>query len=156
MMVKFKDGVVDLLSENESTANIVEDLKSLEVHTLDRDQELSGEITQMRFSLALMLHQIEQTLQESFAMVGAMEERGGGGGGEKEGSKLKDMMAQMTRRLRHTEETHKIEMEESKVQCVCDIAQCRVECNPPPTPHPHIPSHTHTLTHPSGNNSKSF
>lgn len=128
MMVKFKDGVVDLLSENENTANIVEDLKSLEVHTLDRDQELSGEITQMRFSLALMLHQIEQTLQESFAKMGAMEERGrGGGGGEKEGEELKDVMAQMTRRLRHTEETHKIEMEESKVQCVFDIAQCRVE-----------------------------
>ena len=155
MMVKFKDGVVDLLSENESTANIVEDLKSLEVHTLDRDQELSGEITQMRFSLALMLHQIEQTLQESFAKVGAMEERGGGGGREKEGSELKDMMAQMTRRLRHTEETHKIEMEESKVQCVCDIAQCRVVAilhHPPTFTHPH----THTLTHPSGNNSKSF
>ena len=128
-MVKFKDGVVDLLSENENTANIVEDLKLLEVHTLDRDQELSGEITQMRFSLALMLHQIEQTLQESFAKMGAMEERGrGGGGGEKEGEELKDVMAQMTRRLRHTEETHKIEMEESKVRCVFNIAQCGVEC----------------------------
>ena len=148
MMVKFKDGVVDLLSENESTANIVEDLKSLEVHTLDRDQELSGEITQMRFSLALMLHQIEQTLQESFAMVGVMEERGGGGGGEKEGSELKDMMAQMTRRLRHTEETHKIEMEESKVQCVCLIlhnAELNTILHQPPTlAYPHTHTHPHT------------
>ena len=76
-----------------------------------------------------MLHQIEQTLQESFAKMGAMEERGrGGGGGEKEGEELKDVMAQMTRRLRHTEETHKIEMEESKVRCVFNIAQCGVEC----------------------------
>ena len=130
MMVKFKDGVVDLLSENENTVNIVEDLKSLEVHMLDRDQEVSGEITQMRFSLALMLHQIEQTLQESFARMGAMEERGRGGGGggggeEEEREGLREVMAQLTRRLRHTEETHKIEMEESKVQCMLDTVQCR-------------------------------
>ena len=48
-------------------------------------------------------------------------------------------MAQMTRRLRHTEETHKIEMEESKVQCVFDIAQCRVVAILHQSPHPHTP-----------------
>jgi len=117
MMTKFKNAVVELLSEYESTTDIVEDLKSLEVHTLDRGQEVQGEITQMRFSLALMLHQMEQTLQESFARVGLMdrelgEEREDGTTREEE---LREVTVQLKRRLRQTEETHKIELQESKV-----------------------------------------
>ena len=117
MMMKFRNAVVELLSEYESTANEVEDLKSLEVHTLDRGQEVQGEITQMRFSLALMLHQIEQTLQESFARVGLMD-RGEGEEEREDGTReeeLREVTVQLKRRLRQTEETHKIELQESKV-----------------------------------------
>ena len=32
-----------------------------------RSQDVAGQVTQMRFSLALLLHQIEQTLEEGLA-----------------------------------------------------------------------------------------
>lgn len=77
-----------------------------------------------RFSLALLLHQMEQTVEEGLAQTMPTEkvEGGeGGGGGEEE---LRDIMVQLKRRLRQTEDTHRIELQESKVSfgrqfCAC-------------------------------------
>ena len=80
-VIKFKDNLVDLLSQAPPPlAAMVEDLRTLELHSLDRSgggADVQGQITEMRFSLALMLHQIEQTLQDTFAeAIGVNEETG--------------------------------------------------------------------------------
>ena len=59
---------------------MADDLRILELHSLDRSgggADVQGQITEMRFSLALMLHQIEQTLQDTFAeTLGTAEDTG--------------------------------------------------------------------------------
>ena len=108
---------------------------------MERDQEVQGQVTQMRFSLTLMLHQMEVnttahkqtnqqhmlklvcfssykvTLQESFSKL--LE--GGGEGVEKEEGEdgevrnLKLSLAQLRKKLKQTEDTHQTELQESKV-----------------------------------------
>ena len=77
-VIKFKNNLVDILSEASGPlAAMADDLRTLELHSLDRSSEVQGQITEMRFSLALMLHQIEQTLQETFTeIMGTNEETG--------------------------------------------------------------------------------
>ena len=67
-VIKFKENLVDLLSQAPGQLPaMADDLRTLELHSLDRSSDVQGQITEMRFSLALMLHQIEQTLQDTFA-----------------------------------------------------------------------------------------
>ena len=68
-----------------------------------------------RFSLALMLHQIEQTLQESFSQLGSPRQEVGMAGAGPEVDELRDTLAQLKQTLRQNQETHKIELQESKV-----------------------------------------
>ena len=49
MVVKFRDNLVDLLSDNCHLAELAEELRSVDVHTLDKSQEVQGQITQMRW-----------------------------------------------------------------------------------------------------------
>ncbi len=58
---------------------------------------------------------MEQTLQETLYL--GEEGDGGEGKGEAPGTnELTDTLTQLQRKLRHSEETHKIELEESKVR----------------------------------------
>ena len=80
-VIKFKDNLVDLLSQAPPPlAVMADDLRTLELHSLDRSgggADVQGQITEMRFSLALMLHQIEQTLQDTLAeTLGTSEDSG--------------------------------------------------------------------------------
>ena len=80
-VIKFKDNLVDLLSQAPPPlAAMADDLQTLELHSLDRSgggADVQGQITEMRFSLALMLHQIEQTLQDTLAeTLGTSEDSG--------------------------------------------------------------------------------
>ena len=69
-VIKFKDNLIDLLSETSGPmAAMADDLRTLELHRLDRSGDVQGQITEMRFSLALMLHQIEQTLQDTLSQA---------------------------------------------------------------------------------------
>lgn len=128
MVMKFRNSIADMLSEDDRFENEVEDLRSVEAHTLDRNQDLQGEITHMRFSLTLLLHQMEHTLQETFSkmMEGGVGGEGGGdvtvgkgeggeGGEEGEVKNLQSTVAQLRKRLRQSTETHKTELQESKV-----------------------------------------
>ena len=138
MVLRLRSSIVDMLSDDVRFADEVEDLQSIEAHSLDRDQDLQSEVTRMRFCLALMLHQMEHTLQEAFSktMEGGKEgERGGGGGGgtggglgrgeeegegdgegEKEVKRLKSSLSQLKKRLRQSEEMYKSDLQESKVR----------------------------------------
>ena len=74
-VIKFKDNLVDLLSSSPGPlAAMADDLRTLELHSLDRSGDVQGQITEMRFSLALMLHQIEQTLQDTLGMTDSDQE----------------------------------------------------------------------------------
>ena len=69
-----------------------------------------------RFSLALLLHQIEQTVQECLGVSDV--------GGETtkepkaEPGVLRDTITHLQKQLKQSEETHKIELQESKVGCL--------------------------------------
>ena len=85
----------------------------------------------MRFSLALLLHQIEQTLQESFGQMLAEivardtkeprgpgdggEGEGGGGGGDPLSGEMESLVAHLTKQMRTNENNHKAEVEKNKV-----------------------------------------
>ena len=134
MVVRLRNNIVDMLSDDARFADEVEDLQSIEAHSLDRGQDLQSEVTRMRFCLALMLHQMEHTLQEAFSKTtegGEEGYRGGGGGGtgrglgrgeegdgegEKEMKRLKSTLSQLKKRLRQSEEIYKSELQESKVR----------------------------------------
>ena len=79
-VIKFKDNLVDLLSHSPGQlAAMADDLRTLELHSLDRSGDVQGQITEMRFSLALMLHQIEQTLQDTLTeTLGITDSEGNG------------------------------------------------------------------------------
>ncbi len=47
-VVRFRDNLVELLSENSRLAGLAEELSSVEVHTLDKTQDVQGQVTQMR------------------------------------------------------------------------------------------------------------
>ena len=128
IVMKFRNSIADMLSEDNRFENEVEDLRRVEAHTLDRGQDLLGEVTHMRFSLTLLLHQMEHTLHESFSKMveGGGEGEGGGdvtvgkgeggeGGEEGEVKKLQLTVAKLRKKLRQSEETHKMELQESKV-----------------------------------------
>lgn len=97
LVMKFRDGVVDMLCDDERFENEVEDLRSIEGDsntphtslslsplcvcvcvnldtitalitgaTMERDQDVQGQVTQMRFSLSLMLHQMEVHMTTTF------------------------------------------------------------------------------------------
>ena len=49
MVIKFRDALVAMFTESgPCLAGLVEDLQAMEVHQLDRSQEVQGQITQMR------------------------------------------------------------------------------------------------------------
>lgn len=79
---------------------------------------MQGQITEMRFSLALLLHQIEQTLQESFGhMLAAIETRDQQQvrTGNSQGNEMETAVAQLTKKLKQREASHKAEVERNKV-----------------------------------------
>ena len=71
-VMKFKENVVRILQNSSVPSSAIEGLQDLlmqEGVALDKDADLSSQVTQMRFTLALTLHQLETTLQDSFAAL---------------------------------------------------------------------------------------
>ena len=93
-----------------------------------RKQDVQNQITEMRFSLALLLHQIEQTLQESFghmlAEIAAQdadkktkepERSGDSTKGDPLSSEMESLVTHLTKQMRINENNHKAEVEKNKV-----------------------------------------
>ena len=68
-----------------------------------------------RFSLTLLLHQMEQTLGEGLARLGGAALQGEEEERKERGAGLEETVTQLQRKLRQSEETHRIELQESKV-----------------------------------------
>lgn len=88
----------------------------LDIH---RKQDINGQITEMRFSLSLLLHQIEQTLQESFAEVAASQEVPVAVASNEplnpSDPQLEMVVTHLTKHLKQAETVHRVETEKNKV-----------------------------------------
>lgn len=86
-----------------------------------------AQVTEMRFSLALFLHQMEQSLQEGFgqmwaevvareeqvvAATGARSSATGAGGS----AQVKAAVAHLTKQLKQNENSYRAELEKNKVK----------------------------------------
>lgn len=82
-----------------------------------RKQDVLGQIMEMRFSLALLLHQIEQTLKESFGlMLVDVEGQQAEPASATSNTKLENKMDHLTRQMGQEEASHRAEVERNKVQ----------------------------------------
>ena len=107
-------------------------------------------MTEMRFSLSLMLHQLEQSLAEVMdqltsvgveAIPGTNVGDGVNGVGSDE---LKVTVARLKKRLHQNEETRHIEVQESNVRMDCLFHVIYTHLHTHPHPPTHTPTHTHT------------
>ena len=121
-VMRFKESVVEMLLKEKESHLIHETLIDLQsqgepVATLENNgNDLSGQITQMRFTLALVLHQLETALREYLA---AISPGGNKVNGEEtvdgaDEAKLVQQLATLRRQARLTEERHKHELLRSK------------------------------------------
>ena len=70
MVVKFRDTLVAMFTESAPhLAGLVEDLQTMEVHQLDRSQEVQGQITQMRSVGAPWLTFMKKILKDELYIV---------------------------------------------------------------------------------------
>lgn len=138
-LIKFKENLIVMLREHEpklpQLSNSIEELRSLELHSINkyvhsfivsfivwfycyyRKQDVQEQITEMRFSLALLLHQIEQTLQESFVEMMCVGEDDSvqSIGNAPSINPLEEKVVHLINRLKQAEEKYKKETEKSKV-----------------------------------------
>lgn len=108
---KFREGLVEkLVAVGGETA--VEELTNLDPFDLDISKDLTGQITQMRFTLTLALHQLETSLQEYLTapdVASSVEESGKG-----ETDHLKLQVTKLQQLLKQAEERHCSELQGSK------------------------------------------
>ena len=96
----------------------------------------------MRFSLALLLHQIEQTLKEGFGqMLAELEAHEAGPApvtSSPLGAEMEGKVAHLTRQMRHEEANHRAEVERNKVLVLWFVifSPCMKPSPPPTPPHP--------------------
>lgn len=75
----------------------------------------------MRFGLALLLHQIEQTLQESFGqMLDEIEacDKHRQQPSPRGGKELETVVAHLTTQMKQNEANHRVEVEKNKVSAI--------------------------------------
>ena len=123
-VMKFKESIVEMLLKEKQSHLIHETLLDLQsqggpVATLENDgNDLSGQITQMRFTLALVLHQLETALEEYLAAISPggnkVNEDETVDGADAVEAKLVQQLATLRRQARLTEERHKQELLKSK------------------------------------------
>ena len=116
----FKDHLADIITEHFSE-DLVSALMDMDKLDFSLDSEVQGQITQMRCSLALLLHQIEHVLQEALSQA-AMDHSHSKPEGTsddnscvlKENSKLKVEVKGLEDQLATKEKSHKLEMQRSQ------------------------------------------
>ena len=78
-------------------AEVVQDLMAQGELSLDSDREIQGQVTQMSFTLALTLHQLETALQE-FILSLKQTQRSDESAGEENGDKFGSRIAMQDKR----------------------------------------------------------
>jgi hypothetical protein len=116
----FKDHLTDIIIEHfsEDLVSVLMDIDKLD---FSADGEVQGQITQMRCSLALLLHQMEQVLQEALSQAAAVHSRGEPEGSMeesahvmRENSELKVTVQGLEEQLATKEKSHKLEIKRSQ------------------------------------------
>lgn len=119
-VMKFKESVVILLQGHThipEVADIVTDLDTLPDLALGREADVTGKLTQMRFSLALTLHQLESALQTCLAPSTedvAAESPTTSPSEEEEVRKIRVRVALLQQQLQHSEDRNRAELRKSK------------------------------------------
>ena len=116
----FKDHLADIITEHFSE-DLVSALMDMDKLDFSLDSEVQGQITQMRCSLALLLHQIEHVLQEALSQA-AMDHSHSKPEGTadddscvvRENSELKVVVKGLEDQLATKEKSHKLEMQRSQ------------------------------------------
>ena len=120
-IMRFKGNIVKMLQGSElmqgdSMDEVLQDLQNQENLSLDKERELSGQVTQMRFTLALILHQLETALQSTLtaATSTAKEEEPPQLMDATNQERLLQQIAKFKKQSRLSEETYKYEIQKSK------------------------------------------
>lgn len=115
-IIRFKENIVQMLQANEMSttlAEIIQDLMAQGELSLDSDREIQGQVTQMRFTLALTLHQLETALQE-FIWSSKPTQISDESAGEENSDKFGSRIATLQKQLHQANERHRTEFQQSQ------------------------------------------
>lgn len=129
-IMRFKTNIIEILTECQMLPpSIVDSLQELQEQkdpSLDKEKDISSQVTQMRFNLALVLHQLETTLKDSITVMNPDSKLNDESkdcptpleaeNKEHENSqkKMAKEIAKLQKQLQLTEEAHKQELQKNK------------------------------------------
>ncbi len=119
-VMRFKQNIVKMLKGSESTLDnadeVLQDLQNQESLNLDKEKELSGQVTQMRFTLALILHQLEAALESKLTATDTTAEESDTVQLMESSNqeRLLQQIAKFKKQARLSEDNYKYEIQKSK------------------------------------------
>ena len=112
-VMKFKEAIVEIIQthypSNTTVGEVIEDLMSQSTLSLNGDKDIQGQVTQMRFTLALTLHQLETALQECLTPQPIVTEKVEGASNE-----ASLQLAHFQRLLHQAKEQHRVELQKNQ------------------------------------------
>ena len=112
-VMKFKEAIVEIIQthypSNTAVGEVIQDLMSQSTLSLNGDKDIQGQVTQMRFTLALTLHQLETALQECLTPQPIATEKVEGASNE-----VNLQLAHFQQLLYQTKEHHQIELQKNQ------------------------------------------